>query len=88
VQSDYDLQTSIILFSLGGAAETCCGADSLRFDGSPRAGGGRELSLVTSRGSEIGGLLIGAATAGSPLVVSIAEYQLIDCEYSRGPCTV
>src|SRR3981189_2756332 len=40
---------------------------------------------VTSRGSEIGGLLIGNVTAGSPLVVSIAEYQLIDCEYSRGP---
>src|SRR5882757_5081343 len=40
---------------------------------------------VTSRGSEIGGLLIGSATAGSPLVVSVAEYQLIECEYSRGP---
>src|SRR5204863_2107541 len=40
---------------------------------------------VTSRGSEIGGLLIGTATAGSPLVVSIAEYQLIECAYSRGP---
>ena len=40
---------------------------------------------VTSRGSEIGGLLIGSATAGSPMVVSVAEYQVIDCEYSRGP---
>src|SRR5438477_2364294 len=40
---------------------------------------------VTSRGSEIGGLLIGTVAAGSPLVVSIAEYQLIECEYSRGP---
>src|SRR5262249_31950113 len=40
---------------------------------------------VTSRGSEIGGLLIGGVTPGSPLAVSIAEYQLIDCDYSRGP---
>ena len=40
---------------------------------------------VTSRGSEIGGLLIGNTAAGSPMVVSIAEYQLIECEYSRGP---
>src|SRR4051794_21450692 len=40
---------------------------------------------VTSKGSEIGGLLIGDVTPGSPLVVSIAEYELIDCEYARGP---
>ena len=40
---------------------------------------------VTSRGSEIGGLLIGSVAAGSPMVVSVADYQLIDCEYSRGP---
>src|SRR4051794_21277135 len=40
---------------------------------------------VTSKGSEIGGLLIGAAQSGSPMIVSIADYQLIDCEYSRGP---
>src|SRR5262249_54095499 len=31
------------------------------------------------------GLLIGAVTAGSPLLVSIDEYQLIECEYGRGP---
>jgi len=40
---------------------------------------------VTSRGSEIGGLLIGSAAPGSPLVVSVAEFQLIECEYARGP---
>src|SRR5215471_12073513 len=40
---------------------------------------------VTSKGSEIGGLLIGGVTAGSPLLVSIDDYQLIECEYSRGP---
>jgi protein TonB len=40
---------------------------------------------VTSKGSEIGGLLIGSVAAGSPMVVSIAEFQLIECEYARGP---
>src|SRR4051812_27217326 len=45
---------------------------------------GESFRSVTSRGSEIGGLLIGKATAGTPMVVTVAEYQLIDCEYSRG----
>ena len=40
---------------------------------------------LTSRGSEIGGLLVGDVTPGSPLVVSIADYDLISCDYSRGP---
>ena len=40
---------------------------------------------LTSRGSEIGGLLVGAVTPGSPLVVSIEDYDLITCDYSRGP---
>jgi protein TonB len=40
---------------------------------------------LTSRGSEIGGLLVGTVTPGSPLVVSIEEYDLITCDYSRGP---
>ena len=40
---------------------------------------------LTSRGSEIGGLLVGDVTPGSPLVVSIADYDLIPCDYSRGP---
>jgi protein TonB len=40
---------------------------------------------LTSRGSEIGGLLVGAVTPGSPLVVSIEDYDLIACDYSRGP---
>jgi len=40
---------------------------------------------LTSRGSEIGGLLVGEVTQGSPLVVSIADYDLISCDYSRGP---
>ena len=40
---------------------------------------------LTSRGSEIGGLLVGDVSPGSPLVVSIADYELIACDYSRGP---
>src|SRR5215467_4601597 len=40
---------------------------------------------LSSRGSEIGGLLVGTVTPGSPLVVSIEEYDLITCDYSRGP---
>jgi len=40
---------------------------------------------LTSRGSEIGGLLVGEVSLGSPLVVTIADYDLITCDYSRGP---
>lgn len=40
---------------------------------------------LTSKGSEIGGLLVGGVIPGSPLVVSIADYELIPCDYSRGP---
>src|SRR5215470_1283950 len=40
---------------------------------------------LTSKGSEIGGLLVGSVTPGAPLVVSIADYELIPCDYSRGP---
>ncbi|HTS64507.1 MAG TPA: TonB family protein [Candidatus Acidoferrales bacterium] len=40
---------------------------------------------LSSRGSEIGGLLVGDVEAGSPLVVSIADYELISCDYARGP---
>src|ERR1039457_2034026 len=40
---------------------------------------------LTSRGSEIGGLLVGDVAPGSLLVDSIADYELIACDYSRGP---
>src|SRR5689334_2249914 len=40
---------------------------------------------LSSRGSEIGGLLVGDVIAGSPLVVSIADYELVACDYARGP---
>src|ERR1022692_2179673 len=40
---------------------------------------------LTSRGSEIGGLLVGEVSPGSPMVVSISDFDLIPCDYSRGP---
>ncbi|HUA58986.1 MAG TPA: TonB family protein [Verrucomicrobiae bacterium] len=40
---------------------------------------------LTSRGSEIGGVLIGRTSAGSPLVVAVEEFELVSCDYSRGP---
>jgi len=38
-----------------------------------------------SRGSEIGGLLLGHVPPKDPTVVSIEDYELIACDYSRGP---
>jgi len=40
---------------------------------------------LNSRGSEIGGILLGSFQPGSPLRVSIQSYELIPCDYSRGP---
>ena len=40
---------------------------------------------LSSRGSEIGGLLVGSATPGNPSTLSLTDYELISCDYSRGP---
>jgi len=40
---------------------------------------------LSSRGSEIGGVLLGSVSPGNPAVVSIEDYELITCDYSRGP---
>ena len=40
---------------------------------------------LTSRGSEIGGLLVGRVAPGLPAAVAIEDYQLVPCDYSRGP---
>ena len=40
---------------------------------------------ISSRGSEIGGLLLGCVLPGTPAVVSIDDYEPISCDYSRGP---
>jgi hypothetical protein len=38
-----------------------------------------------SRGSEIGGLLLGHVSPKDPAAVSIEDYELVACDYSRGP---
>jgi len=40
---------------------------------------------LTSRGSEIGGLLVGRSGQGGPLVVLVENFEIISCDYSRGP---
>src|SRR5579871_5719631 len=40
---------------------------------------------LTSRGSEIGGILLGRTAGGSPSIVAVEEFELIACDYSRGP---
>lgn len=40
---------------------------------------------LTSRGSEIGGLLLGSVASGTPALVTVADFDLIPCDYSRGP---
>src|SRR5579872_6541937 len=40
---------------------------------------------LTSRGSEIGGILLGAAGPGNPSIVTVEDYEVIPCDYSRGP---
>ena len=40
---------------------------------------------LSSRGSEIGGLLLGRITPGQPAMVTIEEYEAVPCDYSRGP---
>jgi TonB family protein len=40
---------------------------------------------LSSRGSEIGGLLLGRVSPGNPMVVSVEDCELMPCDYSRGP---
>lgn len=40
---------------------------------------------LTSRGSEIGGLLLGQAAPGVPTVVSLEDFEPVLCDYTRGP---
>lgn len=40
---------------------------------------------LNSRGSEIGGVLFGKTSTGEPALISIDDYELIACDYSRGP---
>ena len=40
---------------------------------------------ISSKGSEIGGMLLGCVLPGTPAVVSVDDYEPISCDYSRGP---
>ena len=40
---------------------------------------------LSSRGSEIGGLLLGSVQSGNPARVSIEAFELVPCDYVRGP---
>ena len=40
---------------------------------------------LTSRGSEVGGILLGGVAPGIPASISIEDYEAIPCDYSRGP---
>ena len=40
---------------------------------------------LSSRGSEVGGLLLGNVLNGNPARVSIEAYELVPCDYVRGP---
>lgn len=40
---------------------------------------------LTSRGSEVGGILLGAVAPGNPAGISVEAYEAIPCDYSRGP---
>ena len=40
---------------------------------------------VSSRGSEIGGVLWGVVDSGHPSAVSIVEYEAVPCDYELGP---
>src|SRR5688572_23075947 len=40
---------------------------------------------LSSRGSEIGGVLFGSVVQGAPSVVTVTSYEPVSCEYSLGP---
>jgi protein TonB len=40
---------------------------------------------LTSRGSEMGGILLGSIVPGNPAVINIEDYATIACDYTRGP---
>lgn len=45
----------------------------------------RGFGAVPKRGAEIGGVLIGVVEPGTPTVVRIEDFEIVPCEYKRGP---
>src|SRR5215469_1782173 len=40
---------------------------------------------LTSRGSEVGGILLGSVQSANPALVTVEEFEIIPCDYARGP---
>ncbi len=45
----------------------------------------RGFGAVPKRGAEVGGILLGTITPGSPTVVRIEDFEVVPCAYRRGP---
>ena len=45
----------------------------------------RGFGLVPKRGAEVGGLLLGTIEQGTPTIVRVEDFELIACDYKRGP---
>jgi len=43
------------------------------------------FKAITKRGSEVGGLLLGRVSAAGRRTVLIEDYELVTCDYNRGP---
>jgi hypothetical protein len=48
----------------------------------------RGFGAVPKRGAEVGGVLLGSITSGSPAIVRVAEFEPVPCTYQRGPSYV
>ncbi len=45
----------------------------------------RGFGAVPKRGAEVGGVLLGSVTKGTPAIVRIEDFEPVACEYKRGP---
>lgn len=43
------------------------------------------FKAITRKGSEIGGILLGRTAEAGKRIITIEEYESIDCDYARGP---
>jgi hypothetical protein len=45
----------------------------------------RGFGAVPKRGAEVGGVLIGTIETGNPCIVRIEDFEVVECDYRRGP---
>ncbi|HWR52595.1 MAG TPA: hypothetical protein VN428_15905, partial [Bryobacteraceae bacterium] len=43
------------------------------------------FKAITRKGSEIGGVLLGRTATAGKRIITIEEYEAVECDYSRGP---